>query len=158
MTIYKGNCDELEQIYCAPESFIEGPLVIKFWERTLGEQLYIKVRDAAGKEGKFTLKIWGNALTTSTATVLPFNSSFFVYPNPIKVGNVLTLDLRTPESALFNVSIYNLQGQELQKHVNQKNSKNSVMSFSTAQLFAGIYFIQLKNQQQIYTQKFVVIE
>ena len=70
---------------------------------------------------------------------IPSDTSFILYPNPIRTGEIITL--RTPGDQLseFTVQVYNQLGQILAE---QAVSKASFLTCS-APTTAGIYFIKI---------------
>ncbi len=76
------------------------------------------------------------------------NKAFSVYPNPAK--DVLKITYST-EIKNANWNIYNITG----KLIKQELATEILKEINIADLPTGIYFLQMKNQDNIYTQKFI---
>lgn len=74
--------------------------------------------------------------------------SFIVFPNP--VAEILSVESISP---IQNAFIYDLKGSVLM-HSSQREDKTS-FSMDVSHLNPGIYFISLRNDQGVYSQKFI---
>jgi hypothetical protein len=84
------------------------------------------------------------------------SKSFSIYPNPIKQGNPITLNLDQNDNNFANVGIevYNANGQLIIR--NQVNGKDS-FTIETRNLSAGIYLLRIiTNDGQIRNEKIIV--
>jgi len=80
------------------------------------------------------------------------NSKFVVYPNPTSSKLFIQLESISGNGEL---SIKDIRGQLIQKN-NYTINQNSTNFIATDNLKSGTYFIELKLQDKIYIQKFIV--
>ena len=81
-------------------------------------------------------------------------NSFSYYPNPI--NDLLNLKFKLEKQALFEVSIYNITGQELMKSDYNLSEGSNILYLNVKDFDAGIYFVRIKsNQVEITNFKFI---
>ncbi len=85
------------------------------------------------------------------------NSSLTAYPNP--VNDMLFIELHIPYDARIDVSLYDENGRlvKLLLQTNALEGKN-LLSFSTQPLANGVYFLQVRDDKQLFLTKKVVKE
>jgi len=85
--------------------------------------------------------------TTTKIAELNNNNSINIFPNPFK--NILTIQLEQQQN--YEYVLLNLNG----KNVKSGAFSNSQFQINLTQLKSGIYFLQLKSEQAITTQKVI---
>ena len=73
---------------------------------------------------------------------------------PTVVTNNQPISIQSETTKNLQLTLLSVEG----KVVRNLNSQNGSFEIQTADLTKGIYFIQLKNQEQVYTQKIVISE
>ncbi len=87
----------------------------------------------------------------------PFNFKIEAYPNPF--NSTVTLNVSLPTSGLISVSIYNILGQKIKAiFENYKSAGNYSLKYNADNLNSGVYFILLKQNQMITTQKIILLK
>jgi hypothetical protein len=85
--------------------------------------------------------LWNFTTKTSTGINDPEISSFIVYPNPLKKGELLILDLNSTVEKIENIGVWSNNGTLLfNQPVN--DMKKVTINFQAHNLPAGIYFIR----------------
>lgn len=80
------------------------------------------------------------------------NEQLKVYPNPAK--NEINIELLLEKKSSSIVSIFNFSGQLIERH--KWDHKNNTTVINTENYSEGIYFIDVRNNSQTFTQKVVV--
>lgn len=96
------------------------------------------------------------AQTTALRTLKSDDDHFQVYPNP--ASNILMINSNLAKDSRVNIEILDLSGQII-KSVQQYKyqlSGNQNVSVDVSSLINGIYFVQLRTDNFIKTQKFIV--
>ncbi len=88
--------------------------------------------------------------TVSTSSVFEVKDLFEVYPNP--ASDKVTIELNNTNSDLVDITIYNQMGQKM-IHL---QTQNTTYPLATNQFAKGIYFIQIRINNQIQTQKLLI--
>lgn len=83
----------------------------------------------------------------SVNTITNNNSDVSVYPNP--VADNLTVKYNSTDKA--QIEVYNIAGQKM----NTVSAQNGQAMVDVSKLKSGVYFVQIKTDNAIYTQEFV---
>lgn len=79
------------------------------------------------------------------------------YPNPCNPD--FTLEFQMPRSEHINLSLYDIQGRQVKElFAGMGKTGRNCMNFRTQDLVSGIYFITLKTNSRILTQKLMVLK
>jgi len=87
--------------------------------------------------------------------IIPNNFEVGAWPNP---GNdMIYLKLELPETAILEISLFNINGQKTAVvHKGEVKAGSNIISFSIAQLAQGIYILRITDgYKQIHTQKLI---
>lgn len=144
IAVYSGSCGNLTLIECDDDDSLDGNFsLISLTNRTPGDILFIRVWEYGGDiQGTFRVSAYDASLSSD----LFDNSSFIVYPNPVK--DVLNISYATEISS---VRVINMIGQEvLSKNVNATSSQVDM-----SQLSAGTYIVNVTLGETIKTLKVV---
>ena len=83
-------------------------------------------------------------------------SSISSYPNPVRAGYPLTVDLNVQASDV-EVSVYNIVGRVVsRKNVSVRDSNNKI-SFDTADFASGVYLVRVTGERVNESSSFVVV-
>ena len=77
-----------------------------------------------------------------------------VYPNPVKLGENLNLQLNAEQTII--VSIHNITGQVIQESVHDIFSGSGNISINTAELSEGIYTLSINVDGKMENVKFII--
>ncbi len=141
---------------CASASSISCGLNISLTNLTPGTVYYLKVwmeastnksTNANADQGTFTLKA-SESSVLSVDDFITLNNDLIIYPNPTSNK----LNIKTLNSVIEQVEIYNLQGKRVLKMMNFKDKKD----INVSNLSKGIYFIKAKTENGIVSKKLVV--
>lgn len=111
--------------------------------------------DTSGYEAAtFTLE---TSCDVATDDVLPLLTSFYAYPNP--VSDIVTLALKTPETGIYNITVYDLYGRMI---VNQKEilTQDELMLIRIDQIGkqpAGMYIATVEHNGRTMSKKVIKI-
>lgn|GEM_PF-809571 len=79
------------------------------------------------------------------------------YPNPFNSETILSFDL--PEVGMMQLAIYNIQGQEVIRLMNErKMAGNYQVTFNASQFSSGIYFVRLTTRDFQQVQKLLLLK
>jgi hypothetical protein len=81
------------------------------------------------------------------------NNKIDIYPNPST--NEITLAFEQTYSENTKITIQNVLGQTVYSESFKSNTGNQLKTLDISNLQNGVYFIQLKNQNKIYSTKFI---
>jgi len=111
-------------------------------EVTVGKGDYsVTVKDANGCSANATVTV--NAGTASIAALAISNLS--VYPNPVKES----LNVKFDSKSVATVELVNVAGQVIDSKV------SSDVTFNTSSLVSGVYFVNIKVAEGVFTQKVI---
>jgi hypothetical protein len=111
-------------------------------EVTVGKGDYsVAVKDANGCSANATVTV--NAGTASIAALAISNLS--VYPNPVKES----LNVKFDSKSVATVELVNVAGQVIDSKV------SSDVTFNTSSLVSGVYFVNIKVAEGVFTQKVI---
>jgi PKD repeat protein len=80
-------------------------------------------------------------------------NSVWIYPNPALEKIIIEIPNAFHSTDYYNISIKNLQGQEL---LNKKIIFATAYSIDVSSLSNGIYFLSLRNEEEYYMSKFII--
>ncbi|SHL10363.1 DUF3472 domain-containing protein [Chryseobacterium polytrichastri] len=122
--------------------------------QTAGTNINIWDQDmngAAGVNHQWVLEaVSGNAMKETTNVLTENNQLSTVYPNPVKQGENLYINL--PEQDSYELKIVNIEGLT----INSQNVRGGKASVSTSGLRSGVYFYNAKSTTQTISGKFTV--
>jgi hypothetical protein len=96
-------------------------------------------------------------VTTSSKKIARPEIDFKIYPNPITNQSVISFQTKT--SGNVNLSVFDLQGRKITTILDKKLSAGSYnYSFGNAISSEGVYFVRLKTQEGISTQKIIYMK
>ncbi len=143
LAVYSGACGSLVVVSCDDNTGSGNFSSIALTGRTPGEVLKVRAWEN-GNDIFNTFQISAYDATLSSAS---FDTANFVaYPNPVK--DVLNLSYKT---AISNVKVINLLGQEV---LNTKTNANDVQVNMSA-LTAGVYIVNITVEDTIHTFKVI---
>ncbi len=96
-------------------------------------------------------KVWLNKFLVGTGTQLAVHP-LTLYPNPA-TGSI-RLDYTMPAMQPVNITIYNVQGMELQQFRTSTDGGHQLRDLDISKLEKGIYFVQVSNGAESHTLKF----
>ncbi len=104
------------------------------------------------KEG---VQIWNLNVTSVHASVQENSNEYLVniYPNP--TNNQITLEFEQNNSENTLLEIKNILGQSVYSEKIKTNIRNQTKILDVSLFQNGVYFVQLKNQNKIYSAKFI---
>ena len=73
-------------------------------------------------------------------------SRFSIYPNPLPLNSVFTINTKKLEKADYMISVVSMNGEVIQSRIITVNGKNQVFSFQLEKIVSGNYLVQLLNQ------------
>lgn len=76
-----------------------------------------------------------------------------VFPIPFK--DELNIEINTGYDGNYDVTVYDVQGRNVLNKQFAKNNRNHKFTIETSLLPKGSYFIQVKSNQEVYTQKLI---
>jgi len=80
-----------------------------------------------------------------------------IYPNPFNPGTTINYQLPIPNKV--QLIVYNMLGQKVRTLVNRKQEAgNYRVRFDAGHLTAGVYFVQIRVDQEIKTRKIVLVK
>jgi len=126
--------DSLNIIISSSNLTVTSVVGSKFWV----DSLYFEIGSTVGIDGKESI---------------PFNVSN-CYPNPAK--DFSKINFSAPEKSVYDFRIINLIGIEVYKTQFNANAGLNYFSFSTAELPAGIYMVNLSNGSNNQTKSLVI--
>lgn len=122
--------------------------------QTAGTNINIWDQDmngAAGVNHQWVLEaVSGNVMKSTTNVLTENNQLSTVYPNPVKQGEMVYINL--PEQDSYELKIVNIEGLT----VNSQNVRGGKASVSTSGLRSGVYFYNAKSTTQTISGKFTV--
>jgi PKD repeat protein len=95
-----------------------------------------------------TAKLVVNIISASIKELNTMSAT--VFPNPSRGSITVTMDRRNNES--FEAFIYNLEGKLIQHKTNVMRQEE----FNLSEQASGIYLLQLKNENRVLSQKFII--
>jgi hypothetical protein len=122
--------------------------------QTAGTNINIWDQDtngAAGVNHQWVLEaVSGNVMKSTTNVLTENNQLSTVYPNPVKQGEMVYINL--PEQDSYELKIVNIEGLT----VNSQNVRGGKTSVSTSGLRSGVYFYNAKGATQTISGKFTI--
>ena len=82
-----------------------------------------------------------------------YYNSVKVFPNP--ASNYISISAPSAQNADFNLSIINIYGKEVYKGL--AGGQNAIQNINTSALPQGLYFLILKNKNQVLSSRFEII-
>ena len=80
-----------------------------------------------------------------------------IYPNPITNSTKILFSIE--DNSYVKLNVFNLIGKEVTTITDgMMNSGTHAVSFDAAGLEAGIYFVRLQYNQNIYTEKITIVK
>ena len=106
-------------------------------------------------EAKYTFNVQGLATLSTSVEQLASENGIKLYPNPSNTKAILSMEIK--EEGLVSVKIFNLNGQEVTEGFEQTLELGSKsIEINTANLNAGVYFVEVASNGTINRVKMVV--
>ena len=106
-------------------------------------------------EAKYTFNVQGLATLSTSVEQLASENGIKLYPNPSNTKAILSMEIK--EEGLVSVKIFNLNGQEVTEGFEQTlESGSQSIEINTANLNAGVYFVEVASNGTINRVKMVV--
>ncbi len=99
---------------------------------------------------QFNIKMDENVVVGNTE--IENDNSLFLFPNP--ANNMLNVQFKNPVNEKLNIIITNVQGQMVRSTIFE--NANQQFQISAAELFSGIYFVQIRTENKVYTEKVII--
>lgn len=100
-------------------------------------------------------KVFEVGIGSVSVAEVPFLNKFGLYPNPTSGSFTLVAELKVP--ADLTIQLYNPVGQLLSE-VNEDNVLQTTRDFDLSEMPAGVYFLRVASQGQMYLQKVVLVK
>lgn len=150
ITIYStsdDSCGTLTELDCVDDVFGVGEELNRPGGLNIGSVYYFRVYQYSGgipADPTFTYKLWSSAVLD--VNQIETENEFSYFPNPVNDK----LSLRA-QSAIQNVAIYNMLGQEV-----LRTTPNSLASeFNMSELSNGAYFVQVTINNTVETIRII---
>ncbi len=98
-----------------------------------------------------------NALIVTSSTLLPdLDGNLFVtYPNPFNTQTTIHFQLN--KYSLVSLNVFDISGKKVRELANEKfPAGEKIIRFSKGNLKNGIYFLRLRNEEQVTTRKIII--
>ncbi|MEN9345757.1 MAG: hypothetical protein RLZZ60_1226, partial [Bacteroidota bacterium] len=106
-------------------------------------------------EANYSFNIQGLATLSTSVEQLASENGIKLYPNPSNTKAILSMEIK--EEGLVSVKIFNLNGQEVTEGFEQTlESGSKSIEINTANLNAGVYFVEVASNGTINRVKMVV--
>ena len=140
-----ANPSILSQLKSAGAHLVKGFIDPKWFHSTSAEVAW-NTNNMPNFEATF-----GDALHLDDENLFK-NSDFSIYPNPAE--KEVNFILHNIKSEFVEISLYNLQGKEIQNNKNIKKHKNNQFTLElTPNIKNGLYFAKVKDGNNVYTSK-----
>lgn len=100
-------------------------------------------------------------ITASTSSVsnLKYQKEMSIYPNPVKLGTSLQVDMKNRIAGKYTATVYTLSGMRVQQNILLHNGGSGVQSIILdARLKSGLYLLELMNEKGEKEQTKLIID
>ena len=105
---------------------------------------YVRALCSTGQYGAYTLPTTFTTQGTLSTSVFDEPNKITLYPNP--ASDFITIRLSNPSSALTEIKLYNITGQEIYSKYHEVN--NNKINLNVSNLKTGLYFLKIKSNGQ----------
>ena len=81
---------------------------------------------------------------------------FAIYPNPVINNGQVSLEFQNLQKNTYTLTIFNQEGQKVMNQIIQHEGGNGVQTISLQKIAAGIYTIEVRNQNIRFVKKLIV--
>lgn len=111
---------------------------------------------SSNRHGTWVSQIFGPVMTSSGTPQPAAVKDVAVYPNPAE--DIVNIEFDSPQSGMYEVSLFNLQGQQLAVIARDRLSQGKArLVFMTQDLQSGIYLVKVKSESGwVHSEKLIV--
>ena len=165
MSIYTGSCGALTPHSCnedaqiiPPNEYPAGFVGTETFSTDVGVTYYVMVDgfnfQGALSSGEYCIEI----TRTDNTGIEDVTSSEFglvsVSPNP--ATNQIQIELSNAQARELNISIMSINGQQVYSRIATSNAGTDIIPINVESLAAGMYILQMRDEQAVTNVKFVV--